>query len=107
MWTSSVHPPATALPFPFLCPYLRPPFPPAHTCAPHPPPSRPFPRAPLPPPLPIVVPSPACTPCSPCSAPLPFPLPMYTCPLLALCPCLRIINTYLFIYLLHSHLITK
>ncbi len=63
--------------------------------------------APLPFPLPMLVPSRACTPCSPCSAPLPFPLPMYACPLLALCPCLRIINTYLFIYLLHSHLITK
>src|SRR5229473_1405483 len=51
MWTSSVHPPATALPFPFLCPYLRPPFPPPHTCPPHPPacasapPALPFPPA--------------------------------------------------------------
>src|SRR5258708_4927167 len=67
----------------------------------------PAPLAPLPFPLPMLVPSRACSPCSPCSAPLPFPLPMYACPLLALCPCLRIINTYLFIYLLHSHLITK
>src|SRR5216684_3418365 len=94
--------PATALPFPFLCPYLCPPFPLAHACA-HTPPAPP----PLPFPLPTLVPSRACTPCFPCSAPLPFPLPMYACPLLALCPCLRTINTYLFIYLLHSHLITK
>src|SRR5713226_1688296 len=97
MWTSSVHPPpATALPFPFRAPTYAPP---AHACAPHAPACTYTPRTP---PFP-----PACTPCSPCSAPLPFPLPMYACPLLALCPCLRIINTYLFIYLLHSHLITK
>src|SRR5258708_7898948 len=60
MWTSSVDPsPTTALPFPFLCPYLCPPFPPAHACAPHapactsPPSSPPFPPAcsPLPPPF--------------------------------------------------------
>src|SRR5258708_2526335 len=77
MWTSSVHPPATALPFPFLCPYLRPPFPPAHACAPHPPPSPPCPPPfpPSPPPLP---PSPSlCAPLAPacpCASPaLPFP----------------------------------
>src|SRR5713226_2684435 len=85
MWTSSVHPPATALPFPFLCPYLRPPFPPARACAPHAPacapcaPPFPPPRTRPPPPPPSPPPPPPHTPAS-SSAPRapPFP-PARTC----------------------------
>src|SRR5712692_7850430 len=71
MWTSSVHPPATALPFPFLCPYLRPPFPPAHACAPHAPACASAPRPPPFPPARTCAPhAPACA-CAPRA--LPFP----------------------------------
>src|SRR5713226_4527725 len=117
---SPSFPPTSPPPFPPACPCApcAPPFPPACTRAPRAPPfppacaraprAPPFPpacaRAPRAPPFPPARTCALPVPCSPCTCTPPFSpshVRFWPC-----AQCLRIINTYIFIYLL-CHLITK